>query len=74
MEENRSQTRDELGFPPEAIIVENDFIKIQFNGPDDERLIEARLKLNSPDGKNVGYYAYQEDESGEFVDEFFVLY
>jgi len=74
LSENRLQARDELGFPPEAIIIEKDFIKIQFHGPDDERLIEVRLKLQAPDGKDVGYYAYQEDESGEFVDEFFVLY
>jgi hypothetical protein len=74
LEENRLQASDELGFPPEAISVKIDFIKIQFNGPNDERLIEVRLKLNSPAGNNVGYYAYQENESGEFVDEFLVFY
>lgn len=64
----------ELTFPIDRIVVENDCVIMQFFGTDsDSFIIETRLKVVSPEGNQFGYYAYQEDENGNFLDDFLVF-
>jgi hypothetical protein len=64
----------EVSIPLSDIITKKGSIKVQFIGSDIRRYVtEAKLTLHTPSGEELGYYCLQEDENGNFVDEYLVF-
>lgn len=65
----------ELGFPLQELKILNISISLILNNGYDEFIVDTKVSILSPETDfEIGYYRYQEDMNGHFVDEFFVIH
>ena len=75
LHESNEEVRREIGIAFKSIQLLDDYINISFNSPlSEEFIIEVRINLlNLKNGKSLGYYKYQEDMDGEYLDEYLIF-
>lgn len=68
--------KEELVVPVDEIVIQNEYINLSFKQENKEFfVIDVRIGLfNKEIDKKIGYYNYQEDMNGDYLDEFLVIY
>ena len=71
--EENAFLKDEVDFPIELIAIKKDYIKIYFDRPEDDCLLEVLLNLVAPSNEKIGSYIYKEDGTGKVVDDYLIF-
>lgn len=68
--------KEEIETPINDLVLHNDQITLLFKSENnDDFIIDIKIKLiNSDLNKQIGYYKYQENMEGEYLDEFLVFF